>query len=204
MPDLATLAAFALAVTALMVVPGPNVAVIAATGAAYGRGAALQVVLGAIAAQALQSALVALGLAALLSVFGWAFVALKWAGVAYLVWLGAKALLSAARPEEAQALTLRRLWLRGAATALANPKTLAFHAAFLPLFIDPSHAAGPQLAVLGVIYLAIALIVDGGYALLAGALKPILSRPGWRAGVSRASGLTLLAAAGWLATRRTS
>ncbi|WP_421859416.1 LysE family translocator [Oceanicaulis sp.] len=202
MPDLGTLAAFIVAVSMLMLAPGPNVAVIAATGAVHGRRAALQVVLGATAAQGLQIALVVLGLAALLATYTWAHAVLKWAGVAYLVWLGLKAVLAKSEPLDGAALAPTRLWLRGAATALGNPKTLAFHAAFLPLFVNPAAPGGPQLALLGALYLLIALIVDGGYALLAGALKPVLSRPVWRARVSRTSGFTLLGVAGWLATQR--
>ena len=202
MPDLGTLLAFIAAVTMLMVVPGPNVAVIAATGAVHGRRAALQVVLGATVAQGLQIALVALGLAALLETYAWAHTVLKWAGVAYLLWLGLKALLARPEPTHDAALAPTRLWLRGAATALGNPKTIAFHAAFLPLFVNPAAPVGPQLAMLGAIYLLIALIVDGGYALLAGALKPVLSRPIWRARVSRTSGFALLGVACWLSTQR--
>lgn len=202
MPGLETLLAFAAACTALMLTPGPTVAVIAATGAAHGRKAALTVVFGATLAQGVQIALVVAGLAAVLAAFGWALTVVKWVGVAYLAWLGLTALFGRADPAQAEPLSPRRLFATGAATALANPKTLMFHAAFLPLFLNPAAPAFGQLLVLGAIYLAIALIVDSAYAVLAGGLKDILARADLQRLARRGSGALMLAAAGWLAARR--
>lgn len=197
-----TLLTFAIASAALIAMPGPNVAVIAATGVAHGRGAALTVVAGSTLAQAIQIALVTAGLAALLAAFGWTLVLIKWAGVAYLVWLGLSALLSAPHTGEVKPVSSGRLFATGAATALANPKTLVFHAAFLPLFVDAGQPAGPQLIVLGAIYLLIALTLDSLYAVLAGWMKTALSRFDIQTLARRGSGVLMLFAAGWLALRR--
>ena len=202
MPSWELLSAFVIATTVLMLTPGPNVAVIAATGAAHGRKAALAVVAGATLAQGLQIALVVGGLAAILTAFGWLLAGVKWAGVAYLAWLGISAVFSCASETKAQAVSSRKLFTTGAVTALANPKTLVFHAAFLPLFVDPASPAAPQLILLGAVFLLIALIVDGGYALLAGGLKDWFARADLQNLARRGSGGLMLAAAGWLATRR--
>lgn len=196
------MAAFVLASAALIAVPGPNVAVIVATGAVHGRRAALTVVAGSTLAQAVQIMLVVGGLAALLSAFGWALAAVKWAGVAYLAWLGIRALTAKTGHAEARPVSSGRLFATGAATALANPKTLVFHAAFLPLFVSPAVAPGPQLAVFGLVYLLIALLLDGLYALLAGWMKTALARFDIQRLAQRGSGVLMLTAAGWLALRR--
>jgi homoserine/homoserine lactone efflux protein len=198
-----TLLTFALASAALIAIPGPNVAVIVATGAAHGRGSALTVVVGSTLAQAFQIALVVGGLAALLTAFGWALAIIKWAGVAYLAWLGLNALLSKHVRADARPVSSRRLFATGAVTALANPKTLVFHAAFLPLFVDPALPAGPQLLVLGSIYLCIAFAFDSLYAVLAGWMKTAFARFDIQTLAKRGSGVLMLFAAGWLALRRT-
>ncbi|KAA5805515.1 LysE family translocator [Alkalicaulis satelles] len=202
MMEPATLLAFVLASAALIAVPGPNVAVIVATGAAHGRRAALTVVAGATLAQAGQIALVAAGLAAFLAAFGWTLTVIKWAGVAYLAWLGVSALMAKAHTGEARPVSARRLFATGAATALANPKTLVFHAAFLPLFVSPDHPAGPQLFILGGVYILVALTLDSLYAVLAGWMKTALSRFDIQTLARRGSGVLMLFAAGWLALRR--
>jgi threonine/homoserine/homoserine lactone efflux protein len=203
MIEMSVLLGFIAASAALIAVPGPNIAVIMATGAEHGARAAMTVVLATTLAQVLQIALVVLGLAALLSLWSWAFIALKWIGVAYLVWLGISTIRKATAPVAAAKPTNGQLALRGAMTALANPKTLAFHAAFLPLFIDQAKAAGPQLALLGAVFIAVALIIDSAYALASGGLRRLASRGDVRAWVKRVSGSVMLFAAGWLALRKT-
>ncbi|TGY89670.1 LysE family translocator [Marinicauda algicola] len=202
MVDTATLLGFAAASAALIAMPGPNVAVILATGAARGRMAALTVVLGMTLAQGLQIALVVFGLAALVSAFGWTLAIIKWAGIAYLAFLGLRALTAPPPDRDAVPLSARRLFATGAITALANPKTLAFHAAFLPLFVDPARPAGPQLALLGAMFLVIAIVLDSLWALLAGSAKGVLDRYALHRAAQKASGGMMLAAAAWLALRR--
>jgi homoserine/homoserine lactone efflux protein len=193
--------AFIAASAALIVIPGPNVAVIVATGAAHGTRAALSVVAGTTLAQAAQIALVVLGMTALLSLFSGAFLVIKWLGIAYLVWLGVSALRAPAPGGGSQPAS-GQLFLRGAAIALANPKTMVFHAAFLPLFVDPSMAAGPQLFILAAVFLLIAIILDAGYAVAAGALAKVFSGDRFKKQTNRLSGVVMLVAAGWLALRR--
>lgn len=201
MISLPVLLGFMAASAALIAVPGPNIAVIMATGVAHGRRAALTVVAGTTLAQAAQIALVVLGLSALLSVWSWAFTLIKWAGIAYLVWLAISTLRAPVSGDDAHPMS-GQLFLRGAATALANPKTMIFHAAFLPLFVDPAQPAGPQLAGLASVFLLIALGLDGAYALAAGSLSRVFRSNRFKTLANRLSGGVMLMAAGWLALRR--
>lgn len=201
MIDLPVLLGFMAASAALIAVPGPNIAVMMATGTVHGSRAALTVVAGTTIAQAAQIALVVLGLAAFLAAFSWGFTLIKWAGIAYLVWLGVSALRTPVEEHAAQPMT-GQLLLRGAATALANPKTMIFHAAFLPLFVDPGRAAASQLMVLAGVFLLIALVLDSAYALGAGALSKLFSSNRFKSFANRLSGSVMLMAAAWLALRR--
>ncbi|MCG8443878.1 MAG: LysE family translocator, partial [Caulobacterales bacterium] len=136
-------AAFVLASAVLIVMPGPNVTLIIAESLSHGRRAGVAVVAGAIGAQALQLLLVVAGLAALVAAYGSAFTVVRWLGAAYLIWMGVMMLRAAGRAGRAAPPSRASSIRRGALVALANPKTLVFHAAFLPQFVDPAAAAAP-------------------------------------------------------------
>jgi threonine/homoserine/homoserine lactone efflux protein len=165
-------AAFVGATIVLMLIPGPNVALIVATSLSRGARAGLLTVWGTASAMILQLGVTALGLTTLLGALGHAFDLLRWLGVAYLVYLGLRAWnapatdLNLVSPPSAS-----RTVARGFLVSLANPKTLAFYAAFLPQFIDRGGDVGRQLLLLGGTFVAIALIVDSGWALLAARLS---------------------------------
>jgi len=144
--------AFVVASVALMLIPGPNVALIVANSLARGVGAGLATVAGTTAAMAVQVIAVELGLSALPASL---LPALRWAGVAYLCGMAWR---------EFYAPDSRGAARSGFFVGLTNPKTLIFLAAFFPQFIDPQ---SPQWGLLGVTFLATALIVDSGWALLA-------------------------------------
>jgi homoserine/homoserine lactone efflux protein len=201
MITLPVLLGFVAASAALIAIPGPNVAVIVATGAAHGPRAALTVVAGTSLAQIAQIALVVVGLTALLETFSWAFTVIKWAGIGYLVWLGVSSLRTNVAGKDAVPVA-GKLFLRGAATALANPKTMMFHAAFLPLFVNPALPSGPQLWILASVFILLATLLDGLYALGAGALSRVFTGQKFRRLTAKLSGGVMLAAAGWLALRR--
>ena len=172
------LAAFALASLVLAVTPGPGVLYIVTRTLAQGRHAGLASVAG-VACGNLGNALAAsFGLAALLAVSTLAFDLVRFAGAAYLVWLGIKALRATAPPDarpDAHARTpLRRVLREGFVVALLNPKTALFFAAFLPQFIDPAASAAWQGALFGAAFVAIAACTDTAYVLAAGAAAPML------------------------------
>ncbi|WGF90067.1 LysE family translocator [Marinivivus vitaminiproducens] len=173
--------AFVLTSAMLALIPGPNVALIVANSIAHGVRFGLLTVAGTSVAMAAQLGLTALGTQALMiALSGW-FEMLRWAGVAYLIWLGIRAWrapaadLAATRP---QARQTGRLLLKAFLVALTNPKTLLFYGAFLPQFITPATDPGPQLALLAVTFLAVAGTIDSLWAILAARARVALARHG--------------------------
>jgi threonine/homoserine/homoserine lactone efflux protein len=172
---------FVAATALLMAFPGPNVALIVANSVAYGSRYGLLTVLATTSAAALQLALTAAGMSAVLGGLAHWFDWLRWIGVAYLLFLGLRqwrappADLTGTR---AQPKSLRAIMLRGFLVSLTNPKTLLFYGAFLPQFINPRAPVGPQLALLAPSYIAIALLLDGAWALLAGRARGVLASRG--------------------------
>jgi threonine/homoserine/homoserine lactone efflux protein len=136
-PDLHSLALFMAAGLALNLTPGPDMLYVAARGAAEGRGAGIASALGIAAGTLVHIALVALGLAALLAAVPVAYTAVRLGGAAYLVWLGARALLRPAGLRE-RTLTPASRWAvfrQGVVTNVLNPKVALFFLAFVPQFI---------------------------------------------------------------------
>lgn len=180
MPDPATLALFALASLALVVVPGPAVLYIVARSLEQGRAAGLASVAGVGAGALVHFVAAALGLSALLAASALAFSAVKFAGAGYLIYLGLRTLLvrSPSGPAAPPPLhPLRRVFRQGLVVNLLNPKMALFALAFLPQFLDPARGAvALQALLLGGIFIAIALVSDGLYALLAGSVGGWLRR----------------------------
>lgn len=171
------LAAFLLASLMLAIAPGPGVFYIVTRSLAEGRGAGLASVAG-VALGNLASALGAsIGLAALFALSSLAFTVVKYAGAAYLVYLGLQA-LRARSPSEAASPTPRaslgKVCRDGFLVALLNPKTAIFFAAFLPQFVPAGPGVVGRSALLGALFVAIAALTDSAYALAAGALAPRL------------------------------
>ena len=167
MIDPSLLLAFVAAVTVLMLIPGPNVALIVANSVAYGPRYGFLTVAGTSSATVAQLCVPALGMTELLGTRGTWFDWLRWIGVAYLVYLGiaqwrAPATdLTKTRPEPKSA---HAIYMRALLVSLTNPKTLLFYGAFFPQFITMDHYIGTQIAILSFTFLAIAVLVDGGWA----------------------------------------
>ncbi|HEU4450723.1 MAG TPA: LysE family translocator [Gaiellaceae bacterium] len=172
LPDPGALALFAVAAVALLVVPGPAVLYIVARSIEHGRGAGLVSMLGVQVGGLVHVAAAALGLSALLLQSAVAFNVVKYAGAAYLVFLGLRKLLARERFEttgERPPRRLDRLFAQGIVVNVLNPKTALFFFAFLPQFVDVSKGSvGLQIAVLGLLFILIAVVSDGLYALAAG------------------------------------
>jgi len=173
--------AFVAAAALLIVIPGPNVALVVATSVAHGPRQGLATVAGTSAAIAIQLALVSLGLAQILGGLGALFDWLRWAGAGYLLWLGVRAWrappedLSIIRPQTG---SLGRRFARGLLVSLTNPKTLFFFGAFFPQFLDARAPLGPQLALLSATFLAMAVLTDSLWALFAGRMRSFLRHHG--------------------------
>jgi threonine/homoserine/homoserine lactone efflux protein len=182
LPDPSALALFVGAAVALVLVPGPAVIYIVAQSIDQGRIAGLVSALGIGAGGLVHVVAATLGLSSLVLSSATAFTVVKYAGAAYLVLLGLRRIfgLVEADVRVRRQKTLRRLFSQGAVVNVLNPKAALFFFAFLPQFVDVSRGAvALQIATLGMLFVAIALVSDGLYALLAGTLG------GWLKGSAR-------------------
>lgn len=172
MPDPSTLALFVVAALALLVVPGPSVLYIVARSLHQGRRAGLVSALGVQTGGLVHVLAAAVGLSALVLSSALLFSAVKYLGAAYLVFLGVRTLLAPVEVHEVQRPAPRclgQVFWQGALVNALNPKTALFFLAFLPQFIRPER--GPvalQTLTLGALFLLLATLSDGTYALLAG------------------------------------
>jgi threonine/homoserine/homoserine lactone efflux protein len=171
MPAADTLLVFALSTLALLAIPGPSVLFVVARTVEHGRTAGLVSMLGVETGAMVHVAVAAAGLSALVSSSPAALTVLRWAGGAYLLWLGAQALRRRRAVLEgvpSAAVAHAKLFRQGVLVDLLNPKTALFFLAFLPGFVEQGQ--GPvalQVAVLGSCFVALAAITDGTYALAA-------------------------------------
>jgi threonine/homoserine/homoserine lactone efflux protein len=180
MPDPTTFGLFILAALALLLVPGPSVLYIVARSVDGGRTAGLVSMLGIELGALVHVAFAAVGLSAILASSAAAFTAVKWLGVAYLVYLGLRRILShdeEGGPVSVEPERLSRVLSQGVIVNVLNPKTALFFLAFLPQFVDPTlGSVWVQVAVLGLVFVALAFFTDGVYALLAGTAGGWLKR----------------------------
>ena len=164
-------AAYLFATAVLILMPGPIVTLVIANSLAYGQRVGLATVAGASSGNALLVAAGALGLTTLLALAADIFEVLRWAGVAYLVYLGLKqwraAFTAGAEEGMGPMKSSKGVFGQGVLVAITNPKTIFFYAAFFPQFIDPALAVGPQLLAMSIAFVVIATALDGLYALLA-------------------------------------
>jgi threonine/homoserine/homoserine lactone efflux protein len=180
MPSAATLLVFTVASVALVAVPGPNVLFVLARGIGGGRRAAVVSVLGVEAATLCFVASAAFGLTALLASSAVAFTVVRYAGAAYLVFLGIRALRDRSGGDPAAPRTPARdgrTFRQAFGVGISNPKVAIFFLAFLPQFVSPlAGSATTQVLVLGLVFFVVATVLDLGWALLAGLLAGWLRR----------------------------
>ena len=193
------LLALAAATVVLVLIPGPNVALIVANSLAFGLRQGLVTVAGTTLGVALQLVLVVAGLAAVLELASDAFAWLRWIGVAYLVWLGVRTYRLPAA-DLARVEARRGLFLKSCLVAAVNPKTLLFNAAFLPQFV-PAGGSAVDAAIVGAVFLAILFVGDVLWAVFATAARPLLLRAGLTAN-RLAGGFLVLAGVGLAFARR--
>jgi threonine/homoserine/homoserine lactone efflux protein len=182
MPDLATLLLFAASVATLVLIPGPNLVYIVTRSVEAGRRAGLASILGVEIGTMIHVAAAAFGLSALLASSATAFEIVKYAGVAYLVYLGVRALRAGKEPElQVTRAGMRRTVAEGMLVNVLNPKVSLFFLAFLPQFVDPDKgSAVSQILVLGVVFIAIAATLDLLFVLAAGLVSKRLAGSGGR------------------------
>ena len=154
---------FGATVLAFMITPGPSHLLMLSNSMTRGAHRAFATAVGDLTANSLQMLCAGLGLAAVLVTSQSLLNVVKWAGVAYLLWMGLRmwrhAQDAATGSKPAPSASLRALWGQGFLTSAANPKAVVFFAALFPQFIDPSNPFAVQFLVLSVTY----LLVDGTF-----------------------------------------
>lgn len=176
---------FLTASLALIATPGQDNIYIVTRGIAQGRRAALVSAWGVCLGLLVHTTFAAVGLSALLAQSAVAFSVVKWAGAAYLVYLGARTLLDknslAPSGDGAPVAGLGKVFLQGVASNVLNPKVALFFLAFLPQFVSPGvGSSGVQFLVFGSLFALLALAVTSVIALFSGALGGWISaRPGF-------------------------
>jgi threonine/homoserine/homoserine lactone efflux protein len=197
--------AFVAACVALALLPGPVVTLVIANGLRHGTRAALINMAGVQAGLAIMIGIVAVGLTSLMATMGYWFDWVRFAGAAYLVWLGIKLIRSPVEGVSADAPPpppRGGFFLQGFLVLLANPKVMVFFGAFIPQFMDMSKDHVSQVALLGATFMVIAGLTDAIYALLAGRARLFFSARRTRL-VSRISGGFMVGGGIWLALIRT-
>lgn len=180
---------FIAAALVVLLIPGPGVVYVVARSVTQGRRAGLASVAGLSIGALVHVVAAAGGLSAILLASAAAFSIVKALGAAYLIYLGLRAIFSkpnAAALTHPTPLAMNRLVIDGVVISIFNPKVAVFFLAFLPQFVDPS--AGPiamQILFLGVLYVVLAVVTDGAYALVAGTLRRWLTGPALRSRVPR-------------------
>lgn len=186
---------FCAASMALLLIPGPTVLLVLSYALSKGRSVAVAsatgVALGDLAAMTASLA----GLGAVVLASATAFTVLKWAGAAYLIWLGIKLLRSA--PSEGLDVTRTEVTAKGvfghaAAVTALNPKSIAFFIAFVPQFVDAGAPLFPQFAILTGTFVGLASANALAYALLADKMRHMIGQPHIITWLTRAGGATLI------------
>lgn len=174
------LAAFAVAATLLIVIPGPSVIFVIGRALSIGRVGALLTVVGNAVGMFLQVIAIAAGLGLLLEQSIVLLTVVKFAGAAFLVYLGVQAIRHRKRPQAAASARptgRARSLLEGIVVGVTNPKSIVFFVAVLPQFVDAATGGIPlQLLQLGLVFVTLALVCDSVWALAAGAARDWFGR----------------------------
>ena len=193
----------------VIVTPGPDTALTVRNALVGGRRGGVFTVLGVVGGQLVWTLAASAGIAAVLAASRPAFTALRYAGSAYLVYLGIQALVAAVRGGDAPRigrgagrLSPATAVRQGVISNLANPKSAAFFTSLLPQFVPAGRAAFPILLALGLTYCSICLVWLSGYAVVVARFGAVLGRPLVRRVVEAVTGVVLTALGLRLATER--
>jgi threonine/homoserine/homoserine lactone efflux protein len=179
-PDPSTLIPFVIASAILVLIPGPAVLYIVSTGIGRGRRMALASMLGIETGALFHVAAAAVGLSAVVASSAVAYSVIKYAGAAYLIYLGIKTLR---KHDDSNLLRIpgatstRGAFKRGVIVNILNPKLAIFFLAFLPQFVVPVRGSvATQLVFLGLLFIAVAVVIDSVYAMTSGMIGSLLNR----------------------------
>lgn len=175
--DPTTLLAFAPAALALNLTPGADMMFCLGQGLRGGPRAGMAANLGIAAGSVVHFVAAGLGLSALLAAAPGLFDLIRWAGVAYLVWLAAQALRHPVGRHDTAPIRPSRAFRDAVAVNVLNPKVALFVLAFLPQFVDPARGAVlAQFLILGSVLMAGGLVVNGVVGVFAGGIGRALAR----------------------------
>ncbi len=204
--DVTALLLFAGALFVAAASPGPAVAALVARVLARGTAGAAAFMLGLAVGDVVWLTAATLGLAFVAMTFAWLFIAVKYAGVAYLLYLAWR-MWTAPMPADAggrlapRAERPLRLFATGLSLTLGTPKTMLFYLALLPNIVDLAAVTAFGFAELVLVTLIVVTIVDGGYVLLASRIRRLFTSPRALRLVNRGSGAVMAGAAVAIATR---
>jgi threonine/homoserine/homoserine lactone efflux protein len=193
------LVAFAGVAALIVVVPGPDMALVLRNGVTYGRRAAVATALGVNAGLLVWALAAALGIATVLHASGTAFTVLKLAGAVYLVWLGIRALHDAWRgaadgsSTSSQPRRKPSPFRQGLLSNLFNPKIALVYTTLIPQFVERGNSEIAQTFLLAGIFIAMGLVWLTGYALLVAKVGALLRRSSVRRAVNAVAGTMLTA-----------
>jgi threonine/homoserine/homoserine lactone efflux protein len=178
-PSAHAFALFVPAAIVLLAIPGPAVLYIIATSVEGGRRHGLVSVAGVHLGSLVHVVAAAAGLSALIVSSAIAFSTVKYVGAAYLVFVGIRKWLEKDEPADLPARPPRsghRIFTQGVVVNVLNPKTALFFFAFMPQFIDRDRTVWTQIAVLGLVWVALGLVSDSAYALAGGTIGRFIRR----------------------------
>jgi threonine/homoserine/homoserine lactone efflux protein len=162
----------------ILAIPGPTILVVLSYAISYGKRATLPVVAGVALGDTVAISLSLVGLGGLLATSALWFTMIKWLGGLYLIYLGVKLFRGAAatrlEPSDKRE-TPRKLFTKAFIVTALNPKSIVFFIAFLPQFISHDHPVTPQLWILGITFVSLAIVGATSYALFASAMREFLS-----------------------------
>ena len=197
--------AYLVATVIVLAIPGPTIMLVVSYALAQGRRTALASVTGVALGDTTAATLSLAGLGAVLATSALLFTVLKWVGAAYLVWLGWKMWRTSPAPLETVATATRdgkTILLHAWIVTALNPKGIAFFIAFLPHFIAPGAPVTPQLVLMGVTFVGLAIVNALVYALAASAVREKVNRPTTLKAINRLGGSVLIAAGAMTAAMR--
>ena len=195
---------FLIGTVVLLATPGPTILLVICYALARGRSIALAVFGGVVLGDLLAMSSTLLGLSVILGTSATLFMAMKWVGAAYIVWMGWRMIRSAG----AATVDLAKVARKSRATAfrdsalvtVLNPKSIGFFIAFVPQFLDPTAPLAPQFTVMISSFVGLGGLNALAYALLAGQLRRQITRPAILAWLQRGGGAVLIGMAAFTAT----
>jgi threonine/homoserine/homoserine lactone efflux protein len=198
--------AFAAASAVLLIIPGPTILTVISYSVTHGRSAAIPLIAAVALGDSTALALSLVGLGSLLAASALAFTIVKWLGGAYLIYLGVRMLRAGASGtatmSAAPAGSRRRLFANTYAVTATNPKGIIFFMAFLPQFVDPHAAVAPQMWILAVTFVALAIVNATLYTIFAGYAAGLLTSGKARRWFNIGGGSLLSAAGVWTVLAR--